>query len=65
LQKTKNCDTLSVKDGWAICPVCGWDRVQRIAPDTEAKNFPLWCRKCKHETIVNIEQSQSQRARAD
>lgn len=49
-----------VKDGWVMCPYCRTAKLTRLLPGTKAKNVPLLCRKCKHETILNIdEESQS------
>lgn len=38
---------------WILCPICnGKTRVQ-IRKETELKNFPLFCPKCKRETLIN------------
>ena len=37
---------------WIYCPVCGNKSRTRIREDTELKNFPLFCPKCKHETLI-------------
>lgn len=38
---------------WIFCPICnGKTRVQ-IRKETELKNFPLFCPKCKRETLIN------------
>jgi len=39
-----------------ICPVCGGKTRDRIREDTELKNFPLFCPKCKQESIVDAKQ---------
>lgn len=41
------------KEYWVRCPVCGNKTRTRVRNDTELKNFPLYCPKCKHETIIN------------
>ena len=41
------------KSKWILCPVCGNKTRNRIREDTELKNFPLFCPKCKQETLVN------------
>ena len=41
---------------WLLCPNCGNKTRERIREDTELKNFPLFCPKCKQETIINVEQ---------
>ena len=32
---------------WICCPVCGNKTRLQIQADTELKNFPLYCPKCK------------------
>lgn len=41
---------------WIHCPVCGNKTRLKIREDTELKNFPLFCPKCKQETLINIQQ---------
>jgi len=36
------------------CPVCGGKTRTKVMPDTTLINFPLFCPKCKHETLVNV-----------
>lgn len=39
-----------------MCPVCGNKTRDRIRSDTIMENYPLFCPKCKKETLVNIKQ---------
>ncbi len=55
MQKQLDSSTLNVRDGKAICPVCGRPTGVIILPDTELKNFPLFCKKCGQTTVVNTE----------
>ena len=41
---------------WILCPVCGSKTRLQIRLDTELKNFPLYCPKCKQETLINVKQ---------
>ncbi len=41
---------------WILCPVCKSKTRIRARSDTELKNFPLFCPKCKHESLVTIKQ---------
>ena len=41
---------------WILCPVCGNKTRLKIRGDTVLENFPLFCPKCKQETIINIKQ---------
>lgn len=42
------------KENWVICPVCGGKTRLQIREDTELKNFPLYCPKCKQETLISV-----------
>lgn len=65
LHSVQACGILRIQNGWAVCPVCGWARMMRVEPDTRAKRLPVYCKRCRHETIVNIEpESQCQCASA-
>lgn len=39
---------------WVMCPVCGNKTHTKIRTDTEMINFPLFCPKCKKETLICI-----------
>lgn len=39
---------------WILCPVCGRKTHNKIRKDTEMKNFPLYCPKCRQEMIINV-----------
>ncbi len=41
---------------WILCPVCSSKTRLRIRDDTVLENFPLFCPKCKQETIINVKQ---------
>ncbi len=43
-----------MKTEWIRCPVCGNKTRLQIREDTELKNFPLFCPKCKQENIINV-----------
>lgn len=43
-----------IRDGWIVCPVCGKKKVQRIEADTRVKNLPVYCARCRCESIVDI-----------
>lgn len=40
---------------WIRCPICGNKTRNKVRLDTILIKFPLFCPKCKNETIVNIE----------
>ena len=39
---------------WILCPVCGNKTRNRIRKDTELINFPLFCPKCKRESLIRV-----------
>ena len=42
---------------WLLCPVCGNKPRLKVRHDTELINFPLYCPKCKQETLVNVKRT--------
>lgn len=47
---------MMTKTDWILCPVCSNKTRDRIRKDTELKNFPLYCPKCKQVTLINVKQ---------
>ena len=41
---------------WICCPVCRSKTRIKIRGDTVLEKFPLYCPKCKRETLVNIKE---------
>jgi len=41
---------------WILCPVCSGKTRVKVRFDTVLENFPLFCPKCKRETIINVKQ---------
>jgi hypothetical protein len=41
---------------WINCPIYGNKTRLKIRKDTELKNFPLFCPKCRQETLINVKQ---------
>ena len=57
---------------WVLCPYIGNKTRVQIRGDTELKHFPLYCPKCKTETLIDLKgehitiiKSQTLRRRAD
>ena len=46
------------KQLWVICPVCNNKTRTKIRKDTELINFPLFCPKCQHESIIKVKNLQ-------
>lgn len=43
---------------WVMCPVCEHKTRTKLRHDTELKNFPLFCPKCRRECIINVKNCQ-------
>ena len=39
---------------WLLCPICGNKTRDKIREDTVLKNYPLYCPKCKRETLIEV-----------
>ena len=44
------------KTEWVYCPICKNKTRIKIREDTQIKNFPLFCPKCKRESLINVSQ---------
>ena len=42
-------------EAWILCPVCRGKTRLRVYPDTLLLRFPLFCPKCRRETLINVE----------
>ena len=42
---------------WLRCPVCGKKTRRKVLQDTELIKLPLYCPKCKQETLVNVKET--------
>lgn len=49
-------DTANTKSDWIRCPVCGNKTRTMIRENTELKNFPLYCPKCKQENLIDAKE---------
>lgn len=38
---------------WVLCPICRNKTRIKLREDTVLENFPLFCPKCKPETVIN------------
>lgn len=41
-----------IKEQWILCPVCGNKTRDRIREDTILINYPLYCPKCRQESLI-------------
>lgn len=39
---------------WIMCPICNNKTRLKVRIDTVLENFPLFCPKCKQETIISV-----------
>ena len=40
---------------WIRCPICGGKTRNKIREDTVLVNYPLFCPKCKQESLIAAE----------
>ena len=46
-----------ITDKWILCPECKAKTRTQVLEDTEVKNFPLFCPKCKKNFIINVKEN--------
>ncbi len=44
------------KVNWVLCPAYNCKIRIKIRNDTVLENYPLYCPKCRQETLINIKQ---------
>lgn len=44
--------------GFILCPVCGRKTKVKVIRETELKNFPLFCPKCRQENVIDLRKGQ-------
>ena len=59
MQTKQKGDKLATKNGWLLCPCCGRGKVLRLTAETSARSLAVYCKICKKESIVNIDESLS------
>ena len=46
----------SMRHEWVHCPVCGNKTILRLSEDTVLTHFPLFCPKCKKESLIDAKE---------
>ena len=49
-----NSDVIN-NEKWLLCPVCNNKTRIRLRHVTQLTKFPLFCPKCKQETLINVQ----------
>ena len=49
---------IDIDGKWILCPICGNKTRDRIRLDTVLINYPLYCPKCKNETLIKAKNFQ-------
>lgn len=44
---------MNKKRMWVLCPLCGAKTRLQLLAETELKSFPLYCPKCRRETVID------------
>ena len=47
-----------MKSKWILCPICGNKIRLQIRANTQLKNYPLYCPKCKQESLIDAKDLQ-------
>lgn len=55
LQSEQNRGKLIIKNGWAMCPVCGKGKLLKLLPESTVHALPCKCKLCGQTTNVNID----------
>lgn len=55
MNRQPKCGTLTVKDGWVICPVCGKGKILKVRPESTVHNLDCKCKVCGQISEVNID----------
>lgn len=53
---------MSQEEKWVLCPLCGGKTRLRILQKTVLQNFPLFCPKCRRETVSNARNFQIEKS---
>ena len=46
------------KTEWILCPFCGSKTRNKVREDTVLINYPLYCPKCRQETLIEAKNLQ-------
>ena len=47
---------MELKEKWLLCPICNSKKRLKIQENTELKNFPLFCPKCKGQILIDVKE---------
>ena len=50
---------------WVMCPKCGKKTHTKLREDTLLTNFPLYCPKCKRESLISANEFKVQTIKED
>ncbi len=59
-ERPKPGNFLRIENGWGLCPVCS-SKVLRVTMTTRLENFPVYCKRCRAEHLVNWWNAEHQR----
>ncbi len=43
-----------IETEWVRCPICGSKTRSKARADTVMRNYPLYCPKCRRESLVDL-----------
>ena len=56
---------MSREEQWLLCPVCGAKTRLRLLQRTVLREFPLYCPKCRRESVISARNFQIETRRKD
>lgn len=62
LQNKEKCAILVTETGMVRCPICKAPTTLKVSERTSGENVIAYCRRCKTETLVNIDHGQCSRS---
>lgn len=51
-------EVIGMTEKWLLCPACGGKTRVKLRQDTRLENFPLFCPKCKQESLIEAKNLQ-------
>ena len=54
LQKDRGCAIIKPRNGAVRCPTC-MGLLLRVRPESQARDLPLYCRRCRRTWTLNID----------
>lgn len=54
MQNLNECGKIGTNKRRVVCPICRKQTLLFVMANTQAKNLPVWCKRCNREIVLNI-----------